>query len=669
MKYKAPYILGLDIETTKIPNHLPWKENSCLVCLSISRPDSTTKTWFFNHNELGITRCVSGKFREIFAEIFKADFIACHNAKFELNWLRDYLRIPPSKIFCTQVAEYLITYHSNRNLDLSSVSQKYGLPAKIDKVKILWDSGYETTEVPVSTLIEYCEDDATKARVIAGKQYYTMLRMGLFKCFSLQMEWLDILSEMESNGIWFDQIKAKDIINKYNKYLSIIDRAVNKFTLSVCGGHELNLSSNDDLSVLLYGGTLIRRELRPVIRTKNVKVQIPYIFTYKDGSKKIKLKWKNHPDTKIIRTVYKDVPYKVAGLGLKPLSKSATAKSNDDRPYYKTDKDTLSQLELNSVIQKRVVNLLIKRSAIAKVISTFYNEDKDTGLLSKISPLGKLHTNYNQTVTATGRLSSSDPNSQNLPRGNTSPIKKCFVPGLDGIMNADVSQMELRVPAQLAGDVEMIREFVNDEDLHANGCTKVMELPLNKENRFHAKRLNFRMIYGGTEYGYFKDPTMPSFSLGKWGNIIKKWFAKYNGIKAWQDANIQHVIDGDGTLQMFTGRIFKFKRGKWDKYDERKIKNYPVQGPAGGDFLPLAAVIIRKKMRSKNMKSKMLLTVHDSIVFDYKESEKYDLAKLCIDTFEKLPKYIKQYWGYDWVVPIKGEVEIGSNYGELRRYM
>ena len=120
---------------------------------------------------------------------------------------------------------------------------------------------------------------------------------------------------------------------------------------------------------------------------------------------------------------------------------------------------------------------------------------------------------------------------------------------------------------------------------------------------------------------------------------------------------------------MFTGRIYKFKLDPQGKYYERTIKNYPVQGTAGADILPLAAVIIRKAMKKRGMKSLPILTVHDSLVFDYVESEKEELAKLCLRVFNNLPKYIKQYWGYDWTVPLTGEVQTGDNYGNQTRYL
>ena len=660
-------LIGLDIETAKKPNHFPWKDRFYLSVVSISYPDDTAKSWVFHHNEVDDEDFII-KFDKIQREVDKYDYVAIHNAKFDVNVLRSNIQF--KKLWCTQVAEYLLQYMDRRGLKLNDLCAKYGLPSKLDKVKIMWDAGYDTHEVPLSTLTEYCEDDATKHRKIALLQYDLLRQRGLMKCFNLQMEWLDMLSEMEVNGILWDNKHAQKILDKYTRYSSVLDSCIrNILRPHITYVDDMVLNSNDDLSVILYGGSFKRKERVSYLSTKNVKVQMPYIFTYKDGRKVIKTKWNDHKDTKVIRTKWGDVYYDIPGLGIKPLPKTETKKSTKERPFYRTDKDTLPLLLTTTPLQTKIIKLILKKAKIDKVISTFYSDTKSSGLMNKVAKDGRLHTNYNQTIVATGRLSSSDPNSQNMPRGGTSPVKTCIIPEFDGIMNGDISQIELRVPAELAQDKVMMNEFKTGEDLHDNARKDVLKIPKTGTNRVHAKVLNFRMIYGGTEWGFFKDPDMPAFKIGRWKEIIRAWYNKYNGIEKWQNDNIKHVINGDGTLQLFTGRTFKFKLGPFDKYNEREIKNYPVQGTAGGDLLPLAAVIIRKGMKTRGMKSKPILTVHDSIVFDYVESEKDELARLVKKVFKDLPKYIKMYWGYNWTVPITGDIEIGENYGSLKKYL
>ena len=420
-------IVGFDVETAEKPNHFPWFKGHYLSVISLSFPDNTVRSWVFIHNQNSTIDVVTyqNQLIEIETELNKYDMVAAHNMKFDLNQIRDL--ILTGKFHCTMVAEYLLTFQERTSLKLDDLSVTYGLPLKIDKVKIMWDAGKETREIPLSLLVPYCEEDARKARIIAESQQVKLKTTGMIKNFNLQMDWLNILSLMECNGIDWDKNKAQEIITSYRKYQAILTSKINKL-LKPLFVKDLNLqfTSGDELSAMLYGGDIKRKEKRPVIRTKNIKVQMPYIFTYKNGKQRIKPRWNSHPDTKIIRMVFKDVYYNTTGLRIEPIKKSELAKSTPDRPYYKTDKDTLPFLNVTTLTQKRVIKLLIKLSSVNKVITTFVNEDKGTGLVNKVGVDGRLHTNYNQAITATGCLSSSDPNSQNLPRGNTSPIKTCF---------------------------------------------------------------------------------------------------------------------------------------------------------------------------------------------------------------------------------------------------
>jgi len=653
--------IGLDIETSKTPNHFPWRPGYYLSLVCISYPDDTSKSWVFNHSSEP-DYDPDKNFREIQAEIDKFNMVACHNAKFELNNLRKHLTF--KKIFCTMVAQYLLNCHSQKNLDLDSLP--HGLPSKDPRVKKMWDSGIDTHDIPISILDPYCIDDARKCRIMCEKQSLDLYNKGLTKVFELQMRWLDMLSFMETKGIGWDNNKATSIVTKYRKYSSILENKIKKTTPDFVQGEDLNLLSNDDLSVLLYGGTLTRKRKVPVIKTKNIKTKVPYVFTYKDGRRVIKQRWVSHPDTRIIRMVYNDVPIKCRGLGITPRPKSEVAKHTPDKPFYKVDKDTLPYLRRTTALQKTIVQLLCKKSSIDKVISTFESTSAGnvSGLMAKIGTDNKLHTNYNQCVTGTGRLSSSDPNSQNLPRSGTSPVKECFIPELDKITNGDLSQVEWRIPAQMSGDPIMIREIQNGMDCHSENCQKLMLLPLTKMNRFYAKIFNFRMIFRGSAWGYHRDPKMPAFGIKKWEQVVKAFWNKYCVLDQWHQQIIDHVINGDGTLSIFTGRRFKFHLNHQGKYNESQISNAPVQGFAGGDLLPLAAVIIWDAMKKRNLKSFPVLTVHDSLVFDTAADEVDILADLLMSVFTNLPKYIKQYWGYDWIVPLTGEVETGDNYGK-----
>jgi DNA polymerase-1 len=177
------------------------------------------------------------------------------------------------------------------------------------------------------------------------------------------------------------------------------------------------------------------------------------------------------------------------------------------------------------------------------------------------------------------------------------------------------------------------------------------------------------MIYGGTSHGFYKDPKMPRFSQGRWQRIVEDFYNKYPKLKNWQDGNISSsLLSGD--LVLPTGRRFRFSkimgRAGILEYNERQIKNYPVQGLAGGDLLPFVCVIIRRGLRANGLLSKLILTVHDSLVFDVKHDELNRVARLCFLVIKQLPESISRYFGIDWNVALAGECEAGTNYGELK---
>ena len=664
---------GLDVESSKFPAGYPWHEGYYLSVVSITNPVGK-RSWLLTHDEN-----MDGAFyfdykpaiAEIQEELNKYDVIVGHNLKYDLNVLRWFgVDFTNHKLFCTMVAEYLIM-GQERGLDLNELATRYGETVKDDRVKTMWQAGYNTAQIPKSILVPYCEHDCDVARRVAHKQFTKLIMQGQVKLFNLQMEFMLCLSEMETNGFKWNQAEADAIIAKYKRYEAVYVKRLRK----LLGRDDLNLDSGDDLSAALYGGSIQRDYVGPVIKHKNVRVQMPYVFTYKNGKQKYKVRWRDHKNTKVIRYVQKKKLIEIPGLGIKPPPRSETKKSTAERRLYKTNKDVLPKLRCNTPAQTLVVALLLKRSKIQKALETFVGKTDATGLCTKVGTDGNIHTNFNQTVTRTGRLSSSDPNGQNLPRGNTSPIKRCIVPTLDEIMNSDLSQIEWRVPAWYSQDPTMIHEINNGIDQHIAAVKELMELPFkgkgdpqSKKNRDNAKTFNFRMIYKGSAWGFHMDPRMPKFGIKKWERVVNAFWRKYAQFKLWHSDVISKVIKNHGLFVTPTGRRFAFKLDtNSGRFNEREIANYPIQGMAGGDILPLAIVYIRRYMRKYKLKSKMILTVHDSVVFDLLASEREQLTKICMRVFSNLPKLIHDYFGLNWNVDLTGEVEVGPTYGQLKQ--
>jgi DNA polymerase-1 len=269
---------------------------------------------------------------------------------------------------------------------------------------------------------------------------------------------------------------------------------------------------------------------------------------------------------------------------------------------------------------------------------------------------GRVHTDYMQTVAATGRLSSNNPNLQNIPirteRGRL--IRKAFIARDENytLVSADYSQIELRIIAALSGEENMIKAFQNHEDIHRSTAAKVFNVPLEqvtKEQRSNAKTVNFGIIYGVSAFGL---SNQTSLSRSESAALIDAYYKTYPRLKSY----IQEQIDfarNHGYVQTVLGRRRYLKdinsaNAVVRSAAERNAVNAPIQGSAA-DIIKIAMINIYKKLTSENWKSKMLLQVHDELVFDVHNSE-----------LEKIQPMIKYEMENAFKLSVPFEVEIGS---------
>ncbi|QDV43068.1 DNA polymerase I [Stieleria neptunia] len=275
---------------------------------------------------------------------------------------------------------------------------------------------------------------------------------------------------------------------------------------------------------------------------------------------------------------------------------------------------------------------------------------------------GRLHTHYSQTWTATGRMQSNDPNLQTIPvrkeRGRE--IRAAFVPRDDNhlILSADYSQIELRIMAELSGDESMIAAFVGGEDIHTVTASKVYKVELDdvtREMRAKAKTVNFGIIYGISAFGLQQRLNIPRAEAGE---LIKNYFEKYPGVQRYIDETIAFAKE-HGYVVTKTGRrryvrdITSKSRGSASAA-ERLAMNSPIQGTAA-DMLKLAMVKVHRALREGGFQTKMLLTVHDELVFDLWKAEQDDVLPVIENAMKTaLPM----------TVPIVVEMGTGKNWLE-----
>jgi DNA polymerase-1 len=296
---------------------------------------------------------------------------------------------------------------------------------------------------------------------------------------------------------------------------------------------------------------------------------------------------------------------------------------------YATGEDILSDLESEHEIARKILDY----RELQKLKSTYVD-----ALPTLINPrTGHIHTSYNQAVTATGRLSSTNPNLQNIPirtpRGRE--IRKAFVARSEDyvIMAADYSQIELRIMAAFSGDPSMIEAFNQGRDIHSTTASKVFKVDLEdvtSEMRRQAKMVNFGIIYGISAFGLGQRLGIPR---GEASDIIKAYFEEFPAVKVYMDKVVEDAKEREYVETILGRRRYlpdinsrnQTNRG----YAERNAINAPIQGSAA-DMIKLAMIHIHDFIKTEKLRSRMILQVHDELVFDVHRDE-LDLLRNKVD--------------------------------------
>ncbi len=324
----------------------------------------------------------------------------------------------------------------------------------------------------------------------------------------------------------------------------------------------------------------------------------------------------------------------------------------------KTGQYVTSEEVLESLRSKHeIVGKILEHRGLKKLLGTYID-----ALPLLVNPkTGKIHTSFNQTVTATGRLSSSNPNLQNIPIRNEDgkEIRKAFIPeeGCE-FFSADYSQIELRIMAHLSGDKNMIEAFREGNDIHAATAAKIYKIAIEevtREQRSKAKTANFGIIYGISVFGLAERMNVPRSEAKE---LIDGYFETYPQIKEYMDKSIA-VARENGYIETIFGR----KRFLPDinshnavvrGYAERNAINAPIQGSAA-DIIKVAMVKIYQRFMQENIRSKMILQVHDELNFSVYPDEKEKVQQIVIEEMEK---------AYAMQVPLRADCGWGNNWLE-----
>ena len=303
-------------------------------------------------------------------------------------------------------------------------------------------------------------------------------------------------------------------------------------------------------------------------------------------------------------------------LGLPAQKKTKTG--------YSTDNEILEKIK-NAHPIVPVVQAIRK---ISKLSGTYIE-----GFKPLVQKGNLIHTTFNQTLTATGRLSSSEPNLQNLPVRNEDgkDIRKMFIPTKDLLISADYSQIELRLLAHFSGDENLINAFNEGKDIHSMVAQEIFGIPAEMvapSMRRMAKAVNFGIIYGISEYGLSQNI---GISPGKAKEYIAKYFESYPKIKDYLQGSIDFAKQ-NGYVMTITGRRRQIPEILSSNYQlrsfgERAAMNAPLQGSAA-DIIKIAMINVDNELKKRNMQSKLILQIHDELVLDVVESEVDEIKEI-----------------------------------------
>ena len=325
---------------------------------------------------------------------------------------------------------------------------------------------------------------------------------------------------------------------------------------------------------------------------------------------------------------------------------------------YSTNAEVLEELKNRS--GHPIVDKILSYRLWMKLKSTYL--DGIGALINKDT--GRVYTHFNQTVTATGRLSSSDPNLQNIPvrREEGKAIRALFEPGegYDYILSADYSQIELRILAHLSGDINFVESFNNGEDIHARTASEVFGVPMDQvtsEMRRHAKAVNFGIVYGISDYGLSKDLNITRKAAA---GYIESYFEKCGGIKAFIDKTVAEAKKNGYVTTMF-GRRRELPNIHSSNFNQRSMAermamNTPIQGSAA-DVIKLAMIASWKAIKDVKLNSRILLQVHDELVLEVKKDELETVEKILQDTMENVVKLS---------IPLVTDMSYGENWAAAK---
>lgn len=677
------------------------------------------------------------------------------------------------RIFCTAYAHYLLSNQQDTYPALDTVAPMYGGTHKVDGIKILWEQGYLTSEIDKDLLIEYLagpEGDVENTRKVFYGVYSQLVERGMWDMALLRMEGMLYNIFCMDAGLYVDREVAFAQLEQQNKRLDEIKAEFNKHRQHIPEYVQFKDSSDYHMSAWLFGGPMkykirdvwlnkdgtpkyekreywhfedgfripaddavrLDKEAQvalvsahgPVVKATAGKLKgLPKVF--KEASDEPKLKWYdrifNCPALIPLDALPKDIrtSFEKEFSGKRKLA--------DESPVYSTGKDCIEMLSLRKELSepvREVCTVLLEYAKIDKDVGTYYlREDKDeegnvvkqSGMLQYLTPDNIVHHVLNCTSTVTGRLSSNRPNMQNIPRGDTSDVKRIFSSrfGSDGsIIEADYSALEVVALAAFSKDTALVQALLDGTDMHCMRLSKqlgesyegvVMKCkdashPQHKEYktmRTHIKPKAFAYQYGATAQGIafatgctveeaqeFIDTEKALFPEVEsyYEDVITKYVEEHTTLHREQTETGGWRVYRKGVWQAPGGTCYEFRehsKVKWVdgqrnevmEFKPTQIRNYPIQGESGFFVQGIAGQVVRWLLSKNFFEGKCFIInqVHDALYLDCHKDVLQEVCSTVKYIMESLPEFFKNY-GYDLGVPFPAEVEYGANMLEKEKF-
>jgi len=513
-----------------------------------------------------------------------------------------------------------------------------------------------------------------------------MKNQALLPTLRLSLEVTDTLADIERNGIKINRSTLADIRKEYEDELFSLERRLQELAANAMGDTPVNLDSPDDRSRLFYSCAIkdkkrwavlfnLGHEIRgatkkPKQRTRMAKGEFKrhilnettllyrtigkqcvecsgkgrYTPPRKDGTPGKALRiCKSCEGSGVVYTNTQEV----AGFKLVPRDTFDTASGG-----FKTDKSTLEEMMTGLRGEAReFAEAYVRYSAVRTYLRSFVE-----GMENNMDSNGFIHTEYMQCVTATGRLSSRNPNFQNMPRGSTFIIRRAVESRFEGgsILEGDYAQLEFRVAGFLAKDTGIRNDVDAGTDVHSYtasiiGCT-----------RQEAKAHTFKPLYGGVS------------GTEDQKRYYRAFKQKYDGVSDWHQL-LQRDAVTKSHIRLPSGREYCFPGTRWTEWgtatNRTAICNYPVQGFATADLLPIALVVLHKALKDSDLQSVICNTVHDSIVMDVYPGEEKQCIEIMAKSMLCIPQETERRYGVRYDMPVGIELKMGKNWLDLEEVL